>query len=65
MNHTSNLTGALFGNGFGVALATPFLPYGAVDEAALVRLVQHVVAGGADFLVALGSTGEAAMLDED
>lgn len=65
MNHTSNLTGALFGNGFGVALATPFLPDGAVDEAALVRLVQHVVAGGADFLVALGSTGEAAMLDED
>ena len=60
MNDSSNL----FGNGFGVALITPFLPEGAIDEAGLVRLVQHVVDGGADFLVALGSTGEAAMLDE-
>jgi len=50
--------------GLGVALATPFHRDGAVDTAALVRLVQHVVAGGADFVVALGSTGEAAMLDE-
>jgi len=40
------------------------LPEGAIDEQGLVRLVQHVVHGGADFLVALGSTGEAAMLDE-
>ena len=54
----------LFGNGFGVALITPFLPEGAIDEAGLARIVQHVVDGGADFLVALGSTGEAAMLDE-
>ena len=28
------------------------------------QLTQHVVHGGADFVVALGSTGEAAMLDE-
>jgi 4-hydroxy-tetrahydrodipicolinate synthase len=61
MNDSSNL----FGNGFGVALITPFLPEGAIDEAGLVRIVQHVVEGGADFLVALGSTGEAAMLDEN
>ncbi|MFT4515855.1 MAG: 4-hydroxy-tetrahydrodipicolinate synthase [Planctomycetota bacterium] len=60
MNDSSNL----FGNGFGVALITPFLPEGAIDEVGLVRIVQHVVEGGADFLVALGSTGEAAMLDE-
>jgi 4-hydroxy-tetrahydrodipicolinate synthase len=53
-----------FGNGFGVALATPFQPEGALDEDGLARLVQHVVAGGADFVVALGSTGEAAMLDD-
>lgn len=50
--------------GLGVALATPFTADGAVDRDALVRLVQHVVGGGADFVVALGSTGEAAMLDE-
>lgn len=50
--------------GLGVALATPFLPDGSLDATALVRLVRHVCGGGADFLVALGSTGEAAMLDE-
>lgn len=50
--------------GLGVALATPFLRDGAVDTEALVRLVRHVVTGGADFVVALGSTGEAATLDE-
>ena len=62
MNHNNS---SLFGDGFGVALATPFLPDGAIDEASLARLVQHVVHGGADFVVALGSTGEAAMLDEN
>jgi 4-hydroxy-tetrahydrodipicolinate synthase len=50
--------------GLGVALATPFLPDGAIDQPALVRLVQHVAAGGASFVVALGSTGEAPMLSE-
>ena len=54
----------LLGSGFGVALATPFLPEGQLDEAGLARLVRHVVEGGADFVVALGSTGEAAMLTE-
>lgn len=50
--------------GLGVALATPFLPDGGLDHQALVRLVQHVAHGGAQFVVALGSTGEAAMLTE-
>lgn len=49
--------------GLGVALATPFLSDGGLDRSALVRLCQHVTGGGANFLVALGSTGEAAMLD--
>lgn len=51
-------------HGLGVALATPFTSDHSIDTQALVRLVQHVVGGGADFLVALGSTGEAALLDE-
>jgi len=55
----------LFGSGFGTALATPFTPAGAIDMPALVRLVRHVVAGGCDFVVALGSTGEAAMLTDE
>ncbi|MEZ6038045.1 MAG: 4-hydroxy-tetrahydrodipicolinate synthase [Planctomycetota bacterium] len=52
------------GDGLGVALATPFLGDGSLDEAGLIRLVQHVVRGGADFVVSLGSTGEASMLDD-
>lgn len=55
---------SLFGQGLGVALATPFTPDGQIDTPGLARLVQHVVRGGADFVVALGSTGEAALLTE-
>src|SRR5262245_28312344 len=51
--------------GLAVALATPFSDDGAVDLAGFRRLVRHVVAGGADVLVVLGSTGEAATLEED
>ena len=54
----------LCGRGLGVALATPFVRGGGIDEPALAQLTRHVVDGGADFVVALGSTGEAAMLDE-
>jgi 4-hydroxy-tetrahydrodipicolinate synthase len=50
--------------GLWVALATPFDARGAVDLAAFARLCRHVVAGGADALVVLGSTGEAATLEE-
>lgn len=50
--------------GLGVALATPFLPDGSLDLESLERLTKHVMSGGADFLVVLGSTGEAAMLSE-
>ena len=51
--------------GLAVALATPFTRDGAVDIAAFRRLVRHVVAGGVDVLVPLGSTGEAATLVEN
>jgi len=50
--------------GLSVALATPFLADGALDLPGFRRLVQHVRAGGADVLVALGSTGEGALLSE-
>jgi len=49
-------------SGTGVALVTPFQPDGSVDYAALERLIEHVVAGGVDFLVSLGTTGEAITL---
>jgi 4-hydroxy-tetrahydrodipicolinate synthase len=50
--------------GLWVALATPFLPDGALDLPGFERLVRHVRGGGADVLVALGSTGEATALDD-
>ncbi len=50
--------------GLAVALATPFTPSGTIDLPAFRRLVRHVVAGGVDVLVPLGSTGEAATLRE-
>lgn len=43
--------------GTGVALVTPFSE-GRIDVDALERLVEHCLAGGVDFLVALGTTGE-------
>jgi len=54
--------------GLGVALATPFFPgsgpsgTGEIDIKAFRALVRSVVAAGADFLVPLGSTGEAATI---
>jgi 4-hydroxy-tetrahydrodipicolinate synthase len=51
-------------SGLLVALATPFTPDFQVDLPAFRRVVRHVVDGGADGLVVLGSTGEAATLLE-
>ncbi len=44
--------------GTGVALITPFLKNGNVDFQALENLVNSVIRGGVDFVVALGTTGE-------
>ncbi len=44
--------------GTGVALITPFDRNKAIDFPALGRLMEHVIAGGADYLVALGTTAE-------
>jgi 4-hydroxy-tetrahydrodipicolinate synthase len=47
-----------------VALASPMTRDGEVDRAGVGRLVEHVVRGGVDGVLALGSTGETASLDE-
>ena len=47
--------------GVGVALITPFNNY-EVDYPALERMVDYVIAGGVDYIVALGSTAETATL---
>ncbi len=51
--------------GCGTAIVTPFRADGAIDEPALRALVNWQIASGIDFLVACGSTGEAATLDEE
>jgi 4-hydroxy-tetrahydrodipicolinate synthase len=51
--------------GCGTAIITPFRADGSIDEAALQALVNWQIEAGIDFLVACGSTGEAATLDED
>jgi 4-hydroxy-tetrahydrodipicolinate synthase len=51
--------------GCGTAIVTPFKADGLVDEPALWALVNWQIESGIDFIVACGSTGEAATLDED
>lgn len=51
--------------GCGTALITPFRGDGSIDDRALYALVNWQVDSGIDFLIACGSTGEAATLDED
>ncbi len=51
--------------GTGVALVTPFQKDGSVDYPALEKLVNSVIKGGVDFLVALGTTGETPTLSTD
>jgi 4-hydroxy-tetrahydrodipicolinate synthase len=45
-------------SGTGVALITPFKSDGSVDFEALRKVVNHVVEGGVDYVVALGTTSE-------
>jgi 4-hydroxy-tetrahydrodipicolinate synthase len=51
--------------GCGTAIVTPFQADGSIDEAALRALVNWQIDSGINFLVACGSTGEAATLDGD
>jgi 4-hydroxy-tetrahydrodipicolinate synthase len=51
--------------GCGTAIVTPFKADGSLDEAALRALVNWQIESGIDFIVACGSTGEAATLDEE
>ena len=53
-----------FYRGTGVALVTPFNEKGEIDEISLRQLVREVIQGGVDYLVALGTTSEAATLTE-
>ncbi len=51
--------------GLGVAIVTPFRDDGSVDFPALGRLLDHLLEGGVQYLVVLGTTGEAVTLSTD
>jgi 4-hydroxy-tetrahydrodipicolinate synthase len=51
--------------GTGVAIITPFKNDSSIDFAALGRVVNHVINGGVNYIVALGTTGESVTLTKD
>ena len=51
--------------GLGVALVTPFTQNGAVDFAAVAKIVDNLVEGGVDYILVLGTTGETPTLTTD
>ncbi|MGB0368088.1 MAG: 4-hydroxy-tetrahydrodipicolinate synthase [Flavobacteriales bacterium] len=48
--------------GTGVAMVTPFTGEGSVDFSALEKLTEHLITGGVDYLVVMGTTGESVTL---
>ncbi len=51
--------------GTGVALVTPFAKDGSVDFTALGKVIDHVIKGGIDYLITLGTTGETPTLSKE
>ena len=51
--------------GTGVALITPFKKDKSIDFAALENLIDIQIAGGLDYLVSLGTTGESVVLSDE
>ncbi len=52
-------------HGTGVAIITPFKTDGSVDHTALKMVIDHIINGGVEYIVSLGTTGEAASLSSD
>jgi 4-hydroxy-tetrahydrodipicolinate synthase len=51
--------------GTGVAIVTPFKNDSSIDFAALGRIVNHVIDGGVNYIVAMGTTGESVTVSKD
>jgi 4-hydroxy-tetrahydrodipicolinate synthase len=51
--------------GTGVAIVTPFKNDSSIDLSALGRVVNHVIKGGVNYIVVLGTTGESVTLSKD
>ena len=52
-------------SGLGVALVTPFKKDLTIDYQALEKLVEYVISGGCDYIVALGTTAETPTLSSE
>jgi 4-hydroxy-tetrahydrodipicolinate synthase len=50
--------------GTGVAIVTPFKVNGDIDYDALEKTINHVIDGGVEYIVILGTTGEVSTLDK-
>ena len=51
--------------GHGVAMITPFKRNGTIDFEALPVIIDHLIAGGVDYIVVLGTTAETATLSKE
>jgi len=51
--------------GTGVAIVTPFKNDSSIDFSALGRIINHVIKGEVNYIVAMGTTGEASTLTKD
>jgi 4-hydroxy-tetrahydrodipicolinate synthase len=51
--------------GSGVAIVTPFKNDSSIDFSALGRVVEHIIQGGINYIVVLGTTGESVTLTKD
>jgi 4-hydroxy-tetrahydrodipicolinate synthase len=52
-------------SGTGVAIVTPFRKDGSLDFNSLGKLLEHIIKGGVDYVVPLGTTGESVVLTKD
>ena len=51
--------------GTGVAVITPFKNDLSIDFSAMGRIIEHIIAGGVNYIVLLGTTGESSTLGRD
>lgn len=51
--------------GTGVAVITPFKSDLSVDFTSLGKIIEHIIAGGVNYIVLMGTTGEASTLNND
>jgi 4-hydroxy-tetrahydrodipicolinate synthase len=51
--------------GTGVAVVTPFKNDLSIDFAAMGRIIEHLISGGVNYIVLLGTTGEASTLSRE